>query len=56
MAACAKANYSCIVLLPPAVNELIEETVNDERGKAVYVMSAYNKGPIRSKGSAMLER
>jgi hypothetical protein len=29
------------------VTEPIEETVNDESGKSVYVMSVYSKGPIR---------
>ena len=47
-AACAKASYSFIVLLPPAVNESTKETVNDESGKSVYVMSVYGKGLIRT--------
>ena len=47
-AACAKASYSFIVLLSPAVNESTKETVNDESGKSVYVMSVYGKGLIRS--------
>ena len=46
-AACAKASYSFIVLLPPAVNKSTKETVNDESGKSIYVMSVYGKGLIR---------
>jgi hypothetical protein len=47
VAACAKASYSFVVLLPPAVNELTVKTVNDKSSKSVYVMSVYSKGPIR---------
>jgi hypothetical protein len=35
-------------LLLPAVNEPIEETINNESGKSVYVMLVYSKGPIQS--------
>jgi hypothetical protein len=45
-----EAGYGFTILLQPAVNESIEQTVNDESSKYVYVMSEYGKGPIRRRG------